>query len=231
MSIEAMKLALEALKADQKLIEAYRPRSHTERLLNAIKALEEALAKQEQSAKHVGEPVAWACWLDSQNPETDKPVVVQYEPLAYSKRRPLIYTTLQHPKQEQEQEPVAWAGYNLDDMCEAFDRVIEEHYGRKTPFHDPVNRDAMLALRILRGFVPYMKRYTTPQQRKPLNDCEVCNHKVSNPDGGHCYMFRKEPEFKCANFDLAMPKCEPQPTLYVKDIDGNFHEYAHEIKG
>ena len=53
MSKEAMKLALEALKADQKLIEAYRPKSHTDRLLNAIKALEEALAKQEQ-----GEPVA-----------------------------------------------------------------------------------------------------------------------------------------------------------------------------
>jgi hypothetical protein len=67
-------------------------------------------------------------------------------------------------KQEQG-EPVAWAGYNLDDMCEAFDRVIEEHHYRKNPFHDPVNKDAMLALRILRGFVPYMKRYTTPQQR------------------------------------------------------------------
>ena len=52
MSKEAMKLALDALKADQKLIEAYRPKSHTDRLLNAIKALEEALAKQEQ-----GEPV------------------------------------------------------------------------------------------------------------------------------------------------------------------------------
>lgn len=60
------------------------------------------------------------------------------------------------------QEPVAWAGYNLDDMCEAFDRVIEEHHQRKNPFHDPVNKDAMIALRILRGFVPHMKRYTTP---------------------------------------------------------------------
>ena len=60
------------------------------------------------------------------------------------------------------QEPVAWAGHNLDDMCEAFDRVIEEHASRKNPFHDPVNKNAMIALRILRGFVPYMKRYTTP---------------------------------------------------------------------
>jgi len=83
-------------------------------------------------------------------------------------------------------EPVAWAGYNLDDMCEAFDRVIEEHHSRTNPFHDPVNKDAMLALRILRGFIPYMKRYTTPPQgearglsqqqqqriaeRKPLTD-------------------------------------------------------------
>ncbi len=64
------------------------------------------------------------------------------------------------------QEPVAWAGHNLDDMCEAFDRVIEEHASRKNPFHDPVNKDAMIALRILRGFVPYMKRYTTPPAAK-----------------------------------------------------------------
>jgi hypothetical protein len=60
------------------------------------------------------------------------------------------------------QEPVAWDGHNLEDMCEAFDRVIEEHHQRKNPFHDPVNKDAMIALRVLRGFVPYMKLYTTP---------------------------------------------------------------------
>jgi hypothetical protein len=77
-----------------------------------------------------------------------------------------------------EQEPVAWDGYNLDDMCEAFDRVIEEHHQRKNPFHDPVNKDAMIALRVLRGFVPHMKLYTTPPaaQRKPLTEPRI--HKL-----------------------------------------------------
>lgn len=28
------------------------------------------------------------------------------------------------------------------------------------------------------------------------NLCETCDHK-KHPDGGHCYMFREEPEFKC----------------------------------
>ena len=74
---------------------------------------------------------------------------------------------------EAKDEPVAWDGYNLDDMCEAFNRVIEEHFHRKHPFHDPVNNDAMIALRTLRGFIPYMKRHTTSPQRKPLTDEEI----------------------------------------------------------
>jgi hypothetical protein len=81
-------------------------------------------------------------------------------------------TALRKALEQPEQEPVAWDGYNLDDMCEAFDRVIEEHHQRKNPFHDPVNKDAMIALRVLRGFVPHMKLYTAPPaaQRKPLTD-------------------------------------------------------------
>jgi hypothetical protein len=81
--------------------------------------------------------------------------------------------TLPKPTKQEQGEPVAWDGYNLDDMCEAFERVIEEHFYRKHPFHDPVNKDAMIALRILRGFIPYMKHHTTPQQRKPLTDEEI----------------------------------------------------------
>jgi hypothetical protein len=80
------------------------------------------------------------------------------------------------------QEPVAWDGYNLEDMCEAFDRVIEEHHQRKNPFHDPVNKDAMIALRVLRGFVPYMKLYTTPpKQPVPVQEPEYWN--VLDPTG------------------------------------------------
>ena len=76
-----------------------------------------------------------------------------------------------------EQEPVAWVGLDLDNMAEAFHRVIEEHHSRKNPFHDPVNGDAMLALRELRGLVAYMKRNTTPPQRTwvGLTDDEVGN--------------------------------------------------------
>jgi hypothetical protein len=118
---------------------------------------------------------------------------------------------IEEAEMQEQGEPVAIHQYRSPYCSDWYDGVPDHHDG-----HGPYE------VRTL---------YTTPQQRKPLNDCEVCNHKVSNPDGGHCYMFRKEPEFKCANFDLAMPKCEPQPTLYVKDIDGNFHEYAHEIKG
>jgi len=131
MSTEAMKLALEALENLLNEASSHNNNSYcqldvidTEEADNAIKALEEALAKQEQgehkesvrlqcvvcntvyedgvppqvAKQEQGEPVAWACWLDSQNPETDKPIVVQYEPLAYSKRRPLTYTTPQQRK-------------------------------------------------------------------------------------------------------------------------------------
>jgi hypothetical protein len=85
---------------------------------------------------------------------------------------------------EAKDEPVAWDGYNLDDMCEAFNRVIEEHFHRKHPFHDPVNNDAMIALRTLRGFIPYMKRHTTPPQRKPLTDEEIMDAlKLKSCDG------------------------------------------------
>jgi len=62
-------------------------------------------------------------------------------------------------------EPVARVGLDLDNMAEAFHRVIEEHHSRKNPFHDPVNGDAMIALRELRGLISYMKRNTAPPQR------------------------------------------------------------------
>ena len=42
-------------------------------------------------------------------------------------------------------------GHDLDAMCEAFHRVIEAHADKHSPFHQPINADAMMALRILRG--------------------------------------------------------------------------------
>jgi hypothetical protein len=97
------------------------------------------------------------------------------------------------------QEPVAWAGHNLDDMCEAFDRVIEEHASRKNPFHDPVNKDAMIALRILRGFVPYMKRYTTPPAQRQwtgLTDEEIIDMYNEPRSDAEMIAFGREVETK-----------------------------------
>jgi hypothetical protein len=44
-------------------------------------------------------------------------------------------------------------GHDLQAMCEAFSRVIEAHADKHSPFHQPTNADAMVALRILRGVV------------------------------------------------------------------------------
>ena len=77
----------------------------------------------------------------------------------------VVYTTPQ-PQQAEKQEPVPWQGCDLDGMVEAFDRVIEAHFFRKNPFHNPIDADAQMALRILRGFIPYMKQYTTPQPQQ-----------------------------------------------------------------
>ena len=74
-------------------------------------------------------------------------------------------TAIKEALAQPEQEPVAWQGCDLDGMVEAFERVIEAHFFRKNPFHNPIDADAQMALRILRGFIPYMKQYTTPPQR------------------------------------------------------------------
>jgi hypothetical protein len=77
------------------------------------------------------------------------------------------------PVRAQQAEPVAWAGYDLDGMVEAFSRVIEAHHSSKHPFHNPIDTDAKMALRILRGFIPSMKAYAATPQRKPLTDEEI----------------------------------------------------------
>ena len=89
--IEAMKQALEALESHIVWFsrDTMIGKSMRENANKAITSLRQAIAEAEKQ-----EPVAWACWLDSENPETDKPTVVNYEPLAYSKRRPLLYA---HP--------------------------------------------------------------------------------------------------------------------------------------
>jgi len=71
-----------------------------------------------------------------------------------------------HAEHAEKMEPVPWQGCDLDGMVEAFDRLIEAHFFRKNPFHNPIDADAQMALRILRGFIPYMKQYTTPQLQR-----------------------------------------------------------------
>ena len=79
-----------------------------------------------------------------------------------------------------EPEPVAWAGLDLDSMAEAFHRCIEAH-AACGPFHQPVNADAMLALRELRAIIPAMKAYTVPPTRSPLTEEEIKQAVLKDP--------------------------------------------------
>ena len=92
---------------------------------------------------------------------------------AIGKREGRIEAEDELAQQAEPVEPVAWSGYDLDGMVEAFSRVIESHYQRANPFQNPIDMDAQMALRILRGFIPAMKAYTAPPQRKLLTDEEI----------------------------------------------------------
>lgn len=50
-----------------------------------------------------------------------------------------------------------------------------------------------------------------------MNNCQTCKHK-QNPDGGHCYMFRVEPQEPCM-----------QHTIYV--IERRHHPPSPETRG
>lgn len=74
-----------------------------------------------------------------------------------------LYTTPYPPRN------VPWNGFILDDVCKAFEQVIEEHSDNAAPYGSTTIRNARIALRILRGFVPEMKRqagfaYTAAQK-------------------------------------------------------------------
>lgn len=53
-----------------------------------------------------GEPVAWACWPDGQDPKATKPQLCHCEPTAYRQRHALVYAT-----QPASQEQVKWCEY------------------------------------------------------------------------------------------------------------------------
>lgn len=50
------------------------------------------------------------------------------------------------------------------DMCNAFQRLIDAHCQSKSPFHNPVNADAMVALRILRALRAQLAAAEVPMQ-------------------------------------------------------------------
>lgn len=58
-------------------------------------------------------PVAWACWFDDQDPDTDAPHVLTHEPKAYAQRRPLVYgddvsAQLEQARREEREAFSAW---------------------------------------------------------------------------------------------------------------------------
>jgi hypothetical protein len=172
---EALKLALEALTnaywpTDSDLLPAHNIKECGE-AITAIKAALEAKDEPVGSFMTRLQAIDFLLKMRPQTEPTEKQIIATID--AYSALFGDMIESPVLPKQEAKDKPVAWDGYNLDDMCEAFNRVIEEHFHRKHPFHDPVNNDAMIALRTLRGFIPYMKRHTTPPQRKPLTDEQI----------------------------------------------------------
>jgi len=75
---------------------------------------------------------------------------------------------------ENKPAPVAWRDVDLDGMCEAFSRCIEAQHHKDSPFHSPINADAMTALRILRGLLPAMKALAAPALvAQQLTDAQI----------------------------------------------------------
>jgi hypothetical protein len=115
--------------------------------LHAIKVqLRAALAEPEQSEPVAAIHIGWD-YLDNGK------MVATYAVPVNEQVAPRLYAA--SPRRE----PPPWCKDDLDGMVEAFNRVIEDHHDRSNPFHDPINADAMTALRFLRGYLPYMKAH------------------------------------------------------------------------
>jgi hypothetical protein len=145
--------ALQALAAMDKTLRFMHDEDYV-KLNHAIDTFKAALAQQEREQ----EPVVWtATRLWNRKELWTCPADIE---------RDLLEGYTHPPRRETEQEPVAWAGYDLDGMAEAFSRVIEAHHSSKYPFQNPIDMDAKIALRILRGLIPAMKTYTHPPRRE-----------------------------------------------------------------
>ena len=121
----------------------WRDGAHTADYINALRA---ALAEPEQS-----KPVAWAA--------TSKYVVggVAEVHLSFNKPQGDWFASAMPLFAAPPRREPPWGKDDLDGMVEAFSRVIEAQHTKDHPFHNPINADAMTALRLLRGYLPYMK--------------------------------------------------------------------------
>lgn len=52
------------------------------------------------------------------------------------------------------------------------------------------------------------------------NNCATCDHK-RHPDGGHCYMFRHEPQEACRAHTIRLLPRNPAMDAVVKGIHGS----------
>lgn len=77
------------------------------------------------------------------------------------------------------------ADYDLDAMAEAFSRVIEAHHSSTHPFHNPIDADAKIALRTLRGLIPGIKACARP----PRDEWRPASEPPDTPP--HDYLLKK----------------------------------------
>lgn len=159
MSREAMKQALEALESYEGFVDD----AHIiEGQWHWLDGAKEAITALRQALEQPADEIDWKDQYEKQKRRAEM-WVAKYE-------KDIGPVEKAVPMQQPADEPVAWEGYDLDAMVEAFDRVIEAHFNRKNPFHNPIDADAKMALRVLRGFIPYMKSYT-----RPLNSVNSVN--------------------------------------------------------
>lgn len=96
---------------------------------------------------------------------------------------------------KQQGEPVKIDTELLDHMVEAFERLIEAHHDSSNPFHSPVNSDAELAMRHLKGIVTALK--TTKLYREAAPKQQTKSESQQLLDAG----FKRRPTFRALPSD------------------------------
>ncbi len=146
---------------------ADREKANAAAMLSEILAEVERLAAQAAPTEPGGdvEPVAWQK-ADRQETEDGWAIVgwlpctkQEFNALLIPKRALCDASTVAALKARVavlEESASQLAGVDLDGMVEAFHRIIDSQ-AQQSPFHNPVNADAALALRELRRLIPAIK--------------------------------------------------------------------------